>query len=72
MAYHEPEDLEKNPFDQKIDPSLNYTLKSVKGVIHVLDANGDLMPELKNQYTSHEEFMEDFQYLQDMMSDGPL
>jgi len=51
---------------------MNFQLKSIKGVIHVLNDSGDLVPEFKDLYTPKEEFMEDFQYLQDLMSDGPL
>uniref|UniRef100_A0A915IQY5 Uncharacterized protein n=1 Tax=Romanomermis culicivorax TaxID=13658 RepID=A0A915IQY5_ROMCU len=72
IAYHEPVDLENNPFGGPLPDSSNYILKSVKGIIHVCDSNGELLPDLKEHCTSLEEFMLDFQFLQDLMIDGPL
>uniref|UniRef100_A0A914W2D8 AMP deaminase n=1 Tax=Plectus sambesii TaxID=2011161 RepID=A0A914W2D8_9BILA len=73
-SYHPPEpptdhwggDTPLPKFEKK------YTLKTIAGIIHVLDEKGVLLPEVADYYTNKEEFLADTDRLTLMIADGPL
>uniref|UniRef100_A0A183IY76 HDAC_interact domain-containing protein n=1 Tax=Soboliphyme baturini TaxID=241478 RepID=A0A183IY76_9BILA len=75
VAYHPPDELlEKNPFQCSVPPSAGYTLRSDKGIVQVClnSGNGPLVPELRDAYTTFDEYLSDFATLQKILKSGPL